>query len=124
MAYEIVGKTDGNHIAAADLSTHQYKFCVLDANQQVALASALGQNAYGVLQNKPLLGQSAALWLDGSHSKVVAGAAIAVNAQVTTAADGRAVTAAATQVILGRAMTPAAAAGEIITVYLEHAGVA
>lgn len=39
--------------AAADLSTHQYKFVKLDANGKVALQAAATDKPIGILQNKP-----------------------------------------------------------------------
>lgn len=123
MAYEIVGKTDGQHIAGADLSGDQFRFVVIDANQQVQLAGA-GDDAYGVLQNKPKLGESCTIWLVGSVSKVVAGAAIGLPSKVASDASGRAVAAGAGDEVLGTLLTPAAAAGEIVSVRIDKSGTA
>lgn len=53
------------------------------------------------------------------ETQVVAGAAVAVGALLTADADGRAVTAAATNRSVGVALTAAAAANDVITVFVS-----
>jgi hypothetical protein len=113
-------------ITSADYSPSgtdgQFKFVKLNSSQQIVLCSTLGEFALGVLQNHPKLGVSGAIRLHGI-SKVVASAAISMYAIVCTANDGRAVTAGTTgQERVGVALTPAAAANDRITTYVEHLG--
>lgn len=53
------------------------------------------------------------------ETQVVAGAAVAIGVFLTADADGRAVTAAATNRAVGYALTSAAAAGDVITVFVN-----
>lgn len=117
MAYEDIIRAHGYWKAAADLSGDQYKFVKLNSSQQVARCDTLGEVAVGVLQNKPKAGEACTISPPaGNITKVVAGAAIAVMAQVTPMADGRAQTAATGHNAAGIALEPAAAAGDIISV--------
>lgn len=120
MAFEKVGETLPGMETGADLSTHQFKFVTIDATG-VVLASAGGTVA-GVLQNKPGLAQAAAVYGPGSVSKVFSGGAVAVGADVTPDASGRAVTSATTNYIAGKALTAAANANEIISVWITQPG--
>lgn len=121
MAYEVPGR-QVTKLAAADLRTSQYRFVVLNGSGRAALP-ALGARAVGVLQNMPNNGEAATIMEEGI-SKVVAAAAIAAGANVTTAADGRAAVPAVGNAILGIAQTAAGGAGEIISVQLQTGGVA
>lgn len=136
MAYDIQGFDIGTLEASADLSTHRYKLVAVNGSGQVALAGA-GDMAIGVLQNKPSAqGRSATVRVSGV-SKVVAGAAVSAGAQVTSDANGKAVTATAATVdtttssasegvtasnVIGIALEAAGADGEVIPVALLHAG--
>jgi hypothetical protein len=122
VAYEIPGQQI-SLAAAADLSTHQFKFVNVDGNGRAALGGA-GTRAVGVLQDKPnALGKVGTIMLSGI-SKVVAGAAVTVGADVMSDASGRAVTATATNRRLGVALATAGGAGEIIPVLLRPDGTA
>lgn len=79
-------------VAAADLSAKQYYAVKIDSNGQAALAAA-GEPAVGILQNKPIAGQSATVWAFGPRSKAVAGGTIAAGALVASDANGKFVTA-------------------------------
>ena len=103
--------------AAADLSSHQFKFLVEDANGRVALAGAAAR-AFGVLRNKPAGVGHAATVCRGGTAKVKAGGAIAKGDDVTTDAQGRAVTAAGGNPVLGVAMTATTAADQVVAVNL------
>jgi len=108
--------------AAADLSALVFRFMSLTANQ-IATVSGQGILPDGVLQDKPIAGEAGLLCpLNGSISKVEAGAAVAANADVMTDANGRAVTATATNQIAGKALQAASAAGEIIEVLVGFRG--
>lgn len=106
--------------AAGDLSTHQYKFMKNTANAfEATVCAAITDKPLGVLQNDPsTAGEDAAICCGGT-TKVLAAAAIALNASVAPAVDGRAQTAVSTQFPQGRALQAAAAAGEIIEIALE-----
>ncbi len=135
MAYEVI-VLDISLVAAADLSASQYRFVKVDANGKAALAAA-GENAIGVLQDKPVAGQTATVRLYGI-SKVMAGAAIAKGAAVASDANGKAKTAVSARTdtsdagaandpligsyAVGIALQAAAADGEIIPVALVHLG--
>jgi len=107
--------------AAVDLSAKQYFFVAQDANGRAVLAGN-GANAEGVLQNAPdLLGKAASVAVSGT-SKVVAGAAIALNAKVASDAAGKAKTAASGNRVLGVAREAALADGDIISVLLKLEG--
>jgi hypothetical protein len=124
MAKEILG-TVISLPAAADLSTHQFKFVVVDANGRAALVVASGGQADGVLQDKPnALGKHGDVMLIGAGgvSKVVAGAVVAAGALVMSDTTGRAITATATNWVLGRALSASGAANEILSVEIGQRG--
>jgi hypothetical protein len=102
----------------------QFFFAACDANGQAALCGNGAQSA-GVVQNKPSVGQPAALRPLGV-SKVTAGAAVAKGALVGSDATGRAkpaVLGAATGTyIAGIALDDATAAGQVISVLLMQMG--
>lgn len=105
--------------AGADLSAdaNQFKFVKLSAGKVVL--AVLGDNAIGVLLNKPKLGEQAEVGI-GGVVKVQASAAFAVDAKLMSSADGQAATAvgAAGRHVLAVALQAAAAAGEIVKVLL------
>ena len=111
------GRADETYMANADLSTHQYKFAVVVAEYTVGLAGA-NVRTVGIIQDIPVKGQAGAPCVirRNGTSKLVAGAAIAAGAQLTSDASGRGVTATAGQIINAQALEAAAAAGEIIEV--------
>ncbi len=105
----------------------QYRFVKPGtAARSVVPADTLGELVLGVVQ-EDATAQDAT---DGRHvnvrmlgvSVVEASAAIAAGAEVTTAADGRAVTVAATQRVVGVALDAASGAGDWIGVLLVPAG--
>lgn len=120
MAYESPQTTIAGQVAAADLSSHQYKFAVLTSTG----VNVAGANVFApaVIQNKPTSGQAVTLFGAGSISKVVAGAAITRGAQVMSDASGRAITAATGGIICGRALETVTAAGQIVSVLLGGNG--
>jgi len=121
MAYENVSTTVPGAEAAADLSAHQFKLVKMTSTG-VNLCGA-GEAALGVLQNKPdALAQAATVWGPGSTSKVVAGAAVAKGAKITSDATGRAVTAASGNYEAGQALDAASAAGNLITIFINPQG--
>ena len=113
--------------AAADLSAKQYNFVKLDANGDVVLtdASGTGEIPIGVLQNAPTSGQAATVMIVGI-SKVEAGVAfdegvkIACSDSGSSADDGQAVAADASDNVVGQTIT-AGAADEYITAAINCA---
>jgi len=89
--------------------------------------SAITQVPYGVVQenvdqSKVLLGKVVADVRIIGISRVTAGAAVAIAAEVSTDTQGRAITAATTSRVSGIALQAAAAAGDQIDVLLVQAG--
>lgn len=119
MAYEENVKCM-SRVAGEDLTASQYRFVKASSGNVVRCTTA-GEAAMGVLQSQPISGEAAAVSVDGSVTKVIAGAAIAVDAKITTDNQGRAITAATGNAILGTAMIAAAAAGEVISIFQKGA---
>ena len=103
--------------AAADLSAKQYFIMRVTAADSVNVTTAATQVAIGVLQNKPGSGEAATLSREGDVTKLVAGAAIAAGASVTSGAAGKGATGATGNQCVGIALTAASADGEVIKVY-------
>ena len=119
MAYQIPGFSFTLE-ASGDLSAEQFTFMTAAGGE--ATQAGAGVHVIGVLQNDPAAqGREAAIMADGV-SKVVAGAAVAVNANVTPDANGEAVTAGMGDVVAGVALQAAGAQGEIIAVLLRSGG--
>lgn len=109
--------------AAADLSTHQYKFVKVTASEAVNIATVLGEAVLGVLQNKPTAsGREAEVAIAGSVTKVLSNAAIAAGARVTAAANAKATTALATHNAAGVALNASTGADQLISVLLLPTG--
>lgn len=107
-------------VAGADLSAAQFRF-VKDTASGLIRTAVAGEAADGVLQNAPGNGGAASV---ATHGRVVviASAAIAKGANIATTTDGRAVTAAAGNIVLGKAVEAATAAGQVITVDIFRGG--
>lgn len=101
MATQDPGKVDLSASAAADLSTHQYKFLKLSGDDTVALVSGLTDNTFGILQNKPTAAGRIATVRRRGRSKVIAGATITAGAEVSSTAAGLAKVAVTTERIVG-----------------------
>lgn len=126
MAFEGPGKTDlGNHVAGADLRSHQYKFVKLNSTGKVVLCDTAGERAFGILENKPRNGQSARVRVEGvSKVLVAASQTITHGTRLTTDANGRAAAAATGNNVLGIALTdPGATVDEVFTMQVEQGGV-
>lgn len=109
--------------AGADLSAKQFFIVKTDANGKYILAAGASDNIRGVLANAPKLGETADVANNnGAGSfKVVAGAAFAKDALLTSDANGRAVTATQTTAgaqptvrVIGRARSAATALGDVV----------
>ncbi|SDP33350.1 hypothetical protein SAMN04487914_10895 [Arthrobacter sp. ok909] len=80
---------EGNHFsapAAADLSALQYKAVKLDSTGKVVAATAATDVILGVLDNTPVSGELASIWLRTSNGtfKVKLGGTVAVGDAVTS----------------------------------------
>lgn len=105
-----------SHPAGADLTAAQFKFVKISGTG-VVLAAA-GNDALGVLLNKPASGEAAEIQI-GGIAKVQADAALATTGtKIMSSADGQAAAATSTNHVLGRTLTVSAAAGDIIEVLL------
>lgn len=112
--------TQGNFFsaeAAADLSAKQHYIVKTDSAGKIVLSSAATDKHLGVLHNAPTLGKTADVELaSGSGTgKVIAGAAIAKDAYITSDSAGKAVaTTVVNDLVIGRAMEAATADGDLI----------
>jgi hypothetical protein len=113
--------------AAADLSTHQFKFVVGAAQSgtsQQARVNVSGANGrmLGVLQNKPAAANLAAVVRIGGTSKLVVDGTtpIAVGDVLTSDASGRGIKATAGQNVGGIALEASSAANDIIEAQVEN----
>ena len=102
--------------AGADLSAEQYTFMARGTGREVTQAGA-GEAAVGVLWNSPAEDQAATVVV-GGRPNVYAGAAIADGAEIASDANGNAVTAVSTDVVLGYAMHAASGSGVLVQVEL------
>jgi hypothetical protein len=121
MAYEIPGFVIGTEVTAADLSAGQFRAVKFTATGW-DFAGA-GEQAVGILQDKPASGKVAEVVADGI-SKVVAGAAFAKGAKLMTNATGKLITATATNHIVAQALAAAGAADELVSAVIGYKGVA
>ena len=107
---------------SADMSSSQFTFVKVGAADFKVAACGDGEKAVGILQDKPAAdGRAGNVRISGT-SKVVAGAAIALGAEVASDANGKCVTAASGDYILGVALEAAGAANQIIAVTFYSAG--
>lgn len=107
--------------AGGNLSTGQFKFVTLEADGQVDLANAAGENCIGVLLNNPDAAGKAATVAISGKVMVTAGGTIAAGAAVATDAAGDAVTAAVGNIVMGYALE-AGVDGQVIAVELIQGG--
>lgn len=124
MAYDNRGTNLPGIVAAADYSAAQHRFVAINSAGKAALCAA-GARVDAVLDNNPAADQACSLMGPGSVAKVEASAAIALGAEVASAADGKAVTAseAAGDYVAGVAVTAGAGAGALVSVWLPFHGI-
>lgn len=102
----------------ANATVNANRFVKLDATAGFVIQAAAGTDiAVGVSLIGVVANESVPLQSVGK-AKLTAGAAIALNAQVTSDATGRAVTVATGNTSFGLAMQAAGAAGDVIEVFL------
>lgn len=106
--------------ASEDLSSKQFYIVQMDSSGDMEVGESATDLLLGVLQDKPESGQVGCYRHEGT-SKVVASAAIAIGAYVTTTNAGKAVTT-TTQgdIVIGKALEAAATDGDIIEIQLMH----
>lgn len=123
--------------AAADLSAKQYHAVKIDSAGKIALCTAAGEFAAGILQNDPTAGQAAEVAAFGV-CKAKAGGNITAGNKVKVAADAEVIaatntltvdtsnTGSAADAVLGAYMLgtalSSAADGEIFEVLIHHPG--
>ena len=108
--------------AAADLSTKQYYFMVLDGNGRAALPGADGAICAGVLQTDPVQFEAATL-VDRGLSKVVSNGTVEIGDNVACANGGKAKEAASGEHIQGIAQEgDGGTDGVVIAVLLRPQG--
>ncbi len=106
--------------AGEDLSSSKYLIVQLDASGNAEIGEGATDLLIGVLQNKPASGKPALVRFLGT-TKVVASAAIAIGARVTSTSAGKAVTTTTDKdVVVGRALEAASADGDIIEILLGN----
>ena len=101
--------------AAGDISAEQYTFFKRGANDTVVQSGA-GEAAVGVLWNDPAAAGRMAVVITGGEPNVYAGDAIAVGDEVAADANGDAVTAVSTDIVVGIAREAAGGAGELVRI--------
>jgi hypothetical protein len=121
MAFEIPGHSLGILAAGQDLSAAQFLFVKVNTVGEIVKCSVSGEGADGVLQNKPVSGQSATVDRDGISKVVAGGGGIAVADLVTPNASGQAILAATGDFVAGRCLV-AAGSGQIGTITLKAQG--
>jgi hypothetical protein len=106
--------------AGGDLSAGQFKFVALAADGQVDLAGD-GAQAIGVLYNEPDAAGKAATVVMTGKVIVEAGASVTAGDEIGVDADGNAVTAATSDIIMGYALEDAVD-GQIFAMELIQGG--
>jgi predicted RecA/RadA family phage recombinase len=103
--------------AAVDLSTKQFHAVTLNSAGKLILPAADGDDAIGILQNKPTAGQEGSVMLSGISMVAMTGA-VAIADQVQVLTTGRGDTAASGDHVIGQCLETAALAGDIVAVKL------
>jgi hypothetical protein len=124
MAYEISNYSiKVSLVAAADLSSSQYRFVKLDSAGKAAACSAATDRPIGVLQNNPTSGNVAEVLVAGG-TKLVLGGTVTEGQIVSPSSTGTAVTIApgtdTTKYICGSALTEGVS-GDIISAVVNCA---
>lgn len=108
-------------VAGGDLSTKQYHFVKISADNTVVICAATTDKPIGVLQNKPTSGQAAEVCSAGV-TKIVGDADLAAGDSIGTSSDGQAAAytvSDTTKYIVGQVVLSNTAAGGIITADID-----
>lgn len=108
-------------VAGGDLSTKQYHFVKISADNTVVICSGTTDKPIGVLQNKPASGAAAEVCSAGV-TKIVGDANLAAGDSIGTSADGQAAVytvSDTTKYIVGQVIQENTAAGGIITADID-----
>jgi len=108
--------TQGNQIretmvAGADLSSSQWTFVKMNTTDRTVVAAGNGEAAFGVLINDPESGAAATVVTHGRVIVEVGTGGLTAGDAVGIDANGEAVTAASTDIIVGQCVDGAAAGG-------------
>jgi hypothetical protein len=114
MAYEL-GVQNSSIIASADLSSYQY-YCVKINSSGLCALCGDGENAIGILQNKPVSGDVCDVMVLG-ESKAIYGGSVTAGSNLASDSNGRLVVASGSDAIIGVAKE-SGSVNEIHTVYL------
>lgn len=115
MAIEQPIWTPGIAKAAVDLSAKQFYCVKVTAEMTVDLTTAAGEAFFGILQNKPKLGEAASVMKVGLSKVVIGVGGLTAGATWECAADGTAIATTAGKAAAGEVLI-GGAAGEIATV--------
>lgn len=118
MALQDLGKCI-SLIAGADLSAAQYTFVKLDSSGHI-IACGDGQDAIGVLQDKPVSGAVGQVMVGTGVTKIKAGASSTDGGDVGIDANGRAVDAASGDYIMGNFLEAPTAANQIVSMLFQR----
>lgn len=106
-------------VAGGDLSAKQFHAVKVNSSGQV-VAAGDGEAGIGFVQNKPTSGQAATVRVAGV-TKAAAGGTVTAGQKIAANADGKAVTATASENVIGTALT-GGTSGTIISVLVEQSG--
>jgi hypothetical protein len=104
-------QTRESMIAGADLSAKQFTFVKMNTNDRTVVSAGNGDAAFGVLINDPESGQAATVVTAGRVIVEVGTGGLTAGDEVGVDANGEAVSAAATDIIVGICVDGAAAGG-------------
>lgn len=111
MAFEAPGASEFSFEAGADLTESQFHWVALTTTGTIIRATADDQ-AIGILQNKPSLGEAGTVWMAGISKLCVAAAPINIGDAVGTNGLGEGVSGGG----LGRALSPTTGFTQLATV--------
>ena len=121
MAWSLRGFTIPGLMTEADMSDNKFRIMAYDGNMMVVRCGAGGTNAIGVLQDNPdgTPQVHGADVMSQGVSKIVAGATLTDGMFVTSDAEGRAVLATGSTIVIGRVLDGVVNAGELATVAIN-----
>lgn len=108
-------------VAGADLSAKQFHFVVMNTTDRTVVAAGNAAAADGVLLNDPASGQAATVAVFGRVRVLCGTGGLTAGALVGVDADGAAVVAATSDIVVGKCVD-AAAAGEYATIDFFRGG--